>query len=350
MAPSAMRRLYQTVTRAEQRRDEIEMQGINRILSPLVPPRAQPAPRTTTKLTARTGFRSILCPIDFSDRSRLALRYAAALARRSQGRLLVLYVNDPLLIAAAGIALHDRTLATRNLGELRRFVQTTVSPAATEQSRFAEVVTTGKPVHEIMKAAKRRRCDLIVMGTHGLTGADKLLLGSTTHGVLQRTSVPILAIPGEHAGSPRASAPGPSWPGRIIAAVELDRRAKRDARAAVAVARSLDAAVMLVHVIRELSSPPWLSKQLGASERTQIAHAQAALDALAGGLRRQAAIETRVWLGKVPRDIAKLAAAERAGLVIMTLRTPREWFGPGRGSLSFEVLSQVTTPVLALPG
>ena len=104
MARHAMQRLYKAVTRAEQRRDEIEMESINRLLSPLVPAHAPATRATPIRLTTRTGFRSILCPVDFSDHSRLALRYAAAIARRSHGRLSILYVNDPLLIAAAGIA------------------------------------------------------------------------------------------------------------------------------------------------------------------------------------------------------------------------------------------------------
>jgi nucleotide-binding universal stress UspA family protein len=346
-----MRRLYNAVTRAEQRRDEIEMQSINRLLSPLVPGRMHATTRAALRLATRTGFRSILCPIDFSDQSRLALRYAAGIARRSHGRLSVLYVNDPLLIAAAGIALNDRTLATRNLAELRKFVESTVSPHAMERARIDHMVASGKPVDEITKAAKRRRCDVIVMGTHGLTGADRLLfIGSTTHAVLRRTSVPVLAIPGGRPGASRALAPGPSWPGRrIIVAVELDRRSPRDARAAMAVARAFGSAVLLVHVVPEIKSPQWLSKRIGASERSRIAHAQAGLEALAARLRRHGAVETRVLFGDATREISRLAATERADLVIMTLRTPRDWFGPRRGSMSYEVLSQVTTPVLALP-
>ena len=352
MARQAMQRLYTAVTRAEQRRDEIEMESINRLLSPLVPAHAPATRATPIRLTTRTGFRSILCPVDFSDHSRLALRYAAAIARRSHGRLSILYVNDPLLIAAAGIALNDPALATRNLAELRRFVESTVSPHASERARFDEFVSSGKPIDEITKAAKRRRSEVIVMGTHGLTAADKLLfIGSTTHGVLQRTSVPVMAIPGGHAASSRAPAPGPSWPGRrIIVALELDRRANRDARAAVTVARAFGSAVLLVHVVPAIKSPQWLRKRMGASERTRIAQAQSRLEAVAAGLRRHGELDTRVLFGDATRELAKLAATERAGLVIMTLRTPRDWFGPRRGSMSYEVLSQVTTPLLALPG
>src|ERR1043166_4904901 len=60
--------------------------------------------------TARpwAGFRSILCPIDFSEPSRLALRYAVGVATRNRASLTVANVNDPLLVAAAASALHDR--------------------------------------------------------------------------------------------------------------------------------------------------------------------------------------------------------------------------------------------------
>ena len=222
MSPQPLKRLYKAATGAALRRDQIEMESIDRLLSPWAPARApRPMEAAAIRRIANAGFRSILCPVDFSPQSRIALRYAAALATRSHGRLSILYVNDPLLVAAAGIALHDRTLATRNLAELRRLVESTVSPAVLEPARLDDAVTSGTPADEIVKTAKRRRCDLIVMGTHGLTGADKLLIGSTTCGVLQRTSVPVLAIP---AGPGTQSRVG----GRTIMAGQADHRRDRD--------------------------------------------------------------------------------------------------------------------------
>ena len=76
-----------------------------------------------------SGFRSVLCAVDFSEPSRLALQYAEAVADRGNAALRVLYVNDPLLIAAAAAALHDRQFAQRSGQELRRFVdETAVTP------------------------------------------------------------------------------------------------------------------------------------------------------------------------------------------------------------------------------
>ena len=134
------------------------------------------------------GFRSVRCPIDFSEHSRLALRYAAAVALRGNVTLTVEYANDPLLIAAAGAALHDRHLARRSAQELQEFVDATLASSVRNRLRVKSHVSIGDPAAQIVKAAARDRTDLIVLGTHGLTGADRLLMGSTTLSVLQSRS------------------------------------------------------------------------------------------------------------------------------------------------------------------
>ena len=221
MASQTMKRIGEAVARAAQRRDEIEMRGLDRLLSPLARKRVRPAMTAVAiKQIRQGGFRSILCPVDFSDQSRVALRYAAAVAQRAGGRLSILYVNDPLLIAAAGIALHDRSLATRTLAELRRFVAATVPAALVAAKQTDARVSTGQPADQISKAARRDRSDLIVMGTNGLTGASKLFVGSTTSGVLRQTSVPRAGPPD---GTPRQR---PPWAGSRVAR-DADHRGHR---------------------------------------------------------------------------------------------------------------------------
>ena len=73
-----------------------------------------------------SGFRSGPVSFELSALSQLALQYAEAVAGRGKAPLQVLYVNDPLLIAAAAAALHDWQLAKRSAGELRRFIDETV--------------------------------------------------------------------------------------------------------------------------------------------------------------------------------------------------------------------------------
>jgi nucleotide-binding universal stress UspA family protein len=138
--------------------------------------------------------RSILCPVDFSAPSKLALRAAAVLARRSGVGLTVLFVEDPLLSSAARAALHTTGFSSAAATELREFVQQGIG----EERAGLEVeyaVATGNPAKEITKAASKWKSDLIVMGTQGMSGPRKMVFGSTTEAVLETATVPVLAVP-----------------------------------------------------------------------------------------------------------------------------------------------------------
>jgi nucleotide-binding universal stress UspA family protein len=293
------------------------------------------------------GFRSVLCPIDFSENSRLALRYAAAVAARGRAALSVMYVNDPLLVAAAAAALHDRRLATRSAQQLREFIEATFPAGERRPPRLKSHVAIGDPATEILKAAVRGRADLIVLGTHGLTGADRLLLGSTTLSVLQRSAVPVLAIP--HDDWRPMTGPFPSWPGeRIVAAIEVDGGARKEMDVAARLAEWFGSSLLLVHVVEGISPPAWLNADLSAQDRIRMTKAQQQLDAL---VRRGKydVTEARVVCGRVADEIAAVAASERTGLLITALRDRRGWFGARRGSISYHVLTRAIAPVLACP-
>jgi nucleotide-binding universal stress UspA family protein len=292
-----------------------------------------------------TGFRSILCPVDFSEPSRLALRCAAALAAREHAAVTVLYANDPLLAAAAAAALHDRQVAKRTATELQRFIDATIDGGS--NLRMKTCVSVGSPADEILKAAGARESQLIVMGTHGLTGVDRLLMGSTALSVLQRTQVPVLAVPRSDAGD---SLKHPPWPGgRILAAIELDQHSRDEVDTAARIAERLGSSLLLVHVIDEIGAPAWLAETLTAHDRIRRAEAEQQIDALAAIARRRIPTETHVVCGRPADEIAAVAAVERAALLITALRDRRGWFGARRGSVSYHVLSHAVAPVLAWP-
>lgn len=295
-----------------------------------------------------TGFRSLLCPIDFSEHSRLALQYADALAARANAPLTVTYANDPLLVAAAAAALHDRRLVQRSASELRAFVDASIASPAQGRKPLKTHVSIGSPAQEILKAASRCNADLIVLGTHGLTGANRLLLGSTTLSVLQKTAVPVLAIPpgGANVGPPAASWPG----GRVALAVDLEVGAPAvDVDNAARVARWLDSSLTLLHVVADIAAPDWIAGDLGAHERILFAKAQQQIDGLTARARRSVEADGRVLCGRIADEIAAVVATERIGLLMTTLRDRRGWFGAHRGSVSFHVLSHAVSPVLAWP-
>ena len=140
-------------------------------------------------------FGRILCPVDFSEGSRSALRYAAWIAARSKGRLIVLSVSDPLLVAAAVNAYNTADIARATHAELRKFVGKSIADRSLAR-RLRYAVAVGKPALEIIKTARRVRADLIVMGTRGLSGVSRLLIGSTAEQVLRKSAIPVLAVRG----------------------------------------------------------------------------------------------------------------------------------------------------------
>jgi nucleotide-binding universal stress UspA family protein len=181
----------------------------------------------TLPLTTRR-FRSILCAVDFSAQSAKALRYAAAVAGTSGGRVTAIYAVDPLLSAAAAVAC-DGGLETTAHADLVRFVTRTVPGDAAATIRC--VVQVGRPGAVVLAYAQRARASLVVMGTHGHRGAAKLFVGSTTEAVLRRFRGPVLVIP------PRCDGPQAAWPGgSIVAAIDAGphRRALLSAAARMA--------------------------------------------------------------------------------------------------------------------
>jgi nucleotide-binding universal stress UspA family protein len=291
------------------------------------------------------GFRSILCPVDFSDQSRLALRYAEAVARRARAALHVCYVNDPLLVAAASSRLHYPGLVIQSKRELRAFVETTLP----RRSSISTVrALTGEPAEQILKAAARLRGDLIVLGAHGLTGVERLFLGSTTLGVLEGTKVPVLAVP--RAKGARDSALSRSWPGkRILAAVELDGDSGTDINTAARIAEWFGSSLLLLHVIAAPSAPSWLTGDSKGRQRMLVDKATEQLNQLATAVRSDADVESRVVYGRIAEEISAVLAGERIELATTALRDRRGWLGARRGSVSYHLLTQAMRPVLAYP-
>ena len=291
-------------------------------------------------------FKTVLCPVDFSDHSRQALAYAALLAARNKGRLVVIFVEDPMLAAAAVVAYDEKTLMDKARDELRRFVTRTTASSGLPMSSVTLDVTLGRPHEKIASVAERLKCDIIVMGGHGRTGANKLMLGSTTHRILRRSPIPVLATP---PAAGRSRGPAKGWPGAIvIAPVDIGVRDRADALAASVVARELGTRLELVHVVEPISSPPWLEVDAERRNLQRQRRAIARLTQLQDDLKG-VATAVRVETGRPADAIAKIAADKHVGLVVMTRRPGQGLFGPRQGSISYEVLCKANTPVLALP-
>src|SRR6476646_5855656 len=107
---------------------------------------------------------SILCPVDFSEASAGALRYAALVAAHRSSRLIVLTVENPLLTEALDLGTGTLWTPEESRPELERFVVATLGEPLSASLACEYEVAVGKPSAEILRVARERACDLIVMG------------------------------------------------------------------------------------------------------------------------------------------------------------------------------------------
>jgi nucleotide-binding universal stress UspA family protein len=139
-------------------------------------------------------FKNVLCAIDLSDASVRTLKYAAAVARWYKARLTVLHVAptfDAMQVRAGtiGDAIDIVQPMPREevLNELRASLA--ASKIAADDATLA--AEAGEPVATLVDQALSIPADLLVMGTHGRSGFDRLLLGSVTEKVLHKAPCPI---------------------------------------------------------------------------------------------------------------------------------------------------------------
>lgn len=139
---------------------------------------------------------TILVPIDFSSVTSAVLREAARLARSTKARLILAHAVQPPVVATdygllADIGFYLNALeknADRRLASLQ--ARLCATGLRVETVRFTGFPTTG-----ILAEAKKRSAAYIVIGSHGHTAFHDLLVGSTTSGVLKRSTCPVVVVP-----------------------------------------------------------------------------------------------------------------------------------------------------------
>lgn len=145
-------------------------------------------------------FKNILVPFDGSAMSRRAAARAVRLAREQKGRVTAIWIGPPWEpnlyaydkdVPPGFISPRQHWANVQKVGR-RRLAFVKAAAAAARVPCECRCVQAGFPFVEIIKAAKSRHCDLIVMGSHGRRGISRLLLGSVTSSVLAHSPVPVL--------------------------------------------------------------------------------------------------------------------------------------------------------------
>jgi nucleotide-binding universal stress UspA family protein len=284
-------------------------------------------------------IRAVLCPVDFSEASKAALGAAVRVVRQFKAHLHVLFVEDPLLAAAAGRT--DPPLADLK-SELKEFIASTRDLELPGELTLH--VVTGQPAEEIVRFAEHECMDTIVMGAHGLTGVRKAFFGSTTARVLKRATIPLLVVPASAGADKGQDLAGL---GSILVLTDFSAAAAFAAEAAASLAALVGARLVLVHVMPRVPAPAsWTSRAAAATECCATKAHQQMCVAMAP-LETYGPVESVIVEGNIPESVAELARTHHSGLIVLGLDA--EAGGSRPGSTAYGLISTTPVPVLVVP-
>ncbi len=141
-------------------------------------------------------IKKILVPIDFSDYSKSSLKYAVNFVKIFQAELFIIYVVEPVIyppdfsMGQIAIPSVDLEMDKRAVEELNKLAQKEIPTDV----KVHPIVKTGKPFLEIIETASEEDIDLIIIASHGHTGVEHLLFGSTAEKVVRKAPCPVLTL------------------------------------------------------------------------------------------------------------------------------------------------------------
>jgi nucleotide-binding universal stress UspA family protein len=290
-------------------------------------------------------FERILCPVDFSDYSAKAYEYAQSLARHYGAELTLQHVIQPLAAAYPYYAFPDaeNEIQWRLEEGAEKELKNLVKSRTWDGVQPNLVIERGPIAETILCFANRRAADMIVMGTHGRTGFDRITMGSVTEKVLRKAHCPALVIrKPEHDFISGAADGDPVRLKKILLCTDFSDDANRAMGHAVSMATEYDAELTLLHVIEE---PPFPAERPTASTNFE----RRLLEALPQDFQATFKVKTAILRGVPYKEIIHLAGEERNDLIVMGVRGRNALDLALFGSTTHRVIRLGPCPVLTVP-
>jgi nucleotide-binding universal stress UspA family protein len=268
-----------------------------------------------------TAFKRILCPVDFSECSRHALDEAIAIAHLGDGCVTALHVFPIAIPADPFGGLPDFQpfrLTDRHRAHILRQLSAFTTAEGAEPRRITIALREGVDIHaEILEAANQMTSDVIVVGTHGRSGFQHLMLGSVADKLLHKASCPVLTVPPR---TPEAVPAGPAPFGRILCGVDFSECSLIALRNAVALASHAGAhldvlsVVQLIPMYETTGAVPLYYPGLLDDLKADI---QKRLDSEVATVAGDIKVERFVTAGSPHREIIRVAAERKAELIVL---------------------------------
>jgi len=287
-----------------------------------------------------TAFTRILCPVDFSKESGHALGFAIALGRWSNGSITGLHVY-PLTVFSGVSGYPSFTPVPPNVEALQAGLQVFLAPAEGAGISVQTLVEGGDPGRIIIERATTTKADLIVLGTHGMSGFERFAIGSVTEKVVRRAAPPVLTVP------PSAPPPGDVPFSRIMCAVDFSRSSLEGLRLAAALASDANTRLSVVHVLEALPerSNAMAEPFIAEYQRERESEARRQLERLVPS-RVGRPIEILLSHGKPYVEILAAAAANHIDLIVLGIHARNALDIAILGSTTNQIVRRASCPVL----
>ena len=284
------------------------------------------------------NIRRILCAVDLSEFSSRALRQAAVFAQWTGAQVSVLHVHQPATsLVAAGPFVGGETLLPTLRTTDRLDLDAALEELVTQETGIARadaMVDDASDVADaILKRAAAGHADLIVMGTHGRSGIQHLMVGSVAEKVLRRAGCAVLTVP--------LTAPE-EFPGslrRILCALDFSVGSSRALHDARDLAARAAAPLTVLHVI-ELPPdvPDLLQPDLTGYRAARFEQARVRMTAALAPVRDACETSELLLVGRAGREIVRVATEQESDLIVMGVH--------GRGTVNLAIFGSVTHHVL----
>lgn len=290
-------------------------------------------------------FHTVLFAADLSSRSKAAFDVACSIAHAGQGRVSLAYVLEPAYIdepfgiaEEAGVSSLLPAESPEQRQALLDRLRDEYVPDVPVEVDF--ILLAGDPAEEIINRAEAVGADLIVMGTQGRRGLDRLLTGSVAEAVLRHAPVPVLAV-----RSP-AAAHAAGAVGVVLHPTDFSDRSQASLQVARSMAVELGARLVLLHV--EPTDLPYGGTFYVPAD---VSAERALLESLrhdADGPDLKHPVEARLVRGEPTAEILKVAKEIGADLIVMGTHGRTGLLRLALGSVAEHVLRGAPCPVLAL--
>lgn len=140
------------------------------------------------------NIQKILVPTDGSDYSIRAAEYAVGIAKAQGAQLMLVFVVDELVADQFSSATERGTVEAELKDDGQRFIHYVEALAQKEGVKTSSLLLKGRPFEQIVNTAKSFNVDLVVMGTYGRRGAERILIGSVAERVIEYAPCPVLVV------------------------------------------------------------------------------------------------------------------------------------------------------------